>query len=73
MFSTKVVQLRYEAERAILESYGELLNERYFKSATAIAGGFLRYADNDLVTLVKDVLTESNITARDVVFSIPAA
>ena len=26
MFSTKVVQLRYDAERAVLESYGELLN-----------------------------------------------
>ena len=73
MFSTKVVQLRYESERAVLESYGELLNERYFKSATSVGGGFLRYADSDLASLMKDVLTESNITAKDVVFSIPAA
>ena len=34
-FSTKVVQLRYESERAVLESYGELLNQRYFKSGTS--------------------------------------
>ena len=73
MFSTKVVQLRYEAERAILESYGELLNERYFKSATEAVGGFLRYSDSDLTSLLKDVLVESNITAHDAIFSIPAA
>ncbi len=73
MFSTKVVQLRYESERAILESYGELLNERYFKSGTSIVGGFLRYSDNDLTTLLKDVIHESNITAHDAVFSIPTA
>lgn len=73
MFSTKVVQLRYESERAVLESYGELLNERYFKSATAVGGGFLRYADNDLASLIKDVLLESNINTHDAVFSIPAA
>ena len=73
MFSTKVVQLRYEAERAILESYGELLNERYFKSVTSAGSGFLRYEDADLVTLIKDVLTESNINAHDAIFSIPAA
>ncbi len=73
MFSTKVVQLRYEAERAILESYGELLNERYFKGATAVGGGFLRYEEKDLIALIKDVVKESNITARDAVFSIPAS
>ena len=73
MFSTKVVQLRYDAERAVLESYGELLNERYFKSATAVVGGFLRYSDSDLMSLIKDVLVESNINAHDAIFSIPAA
>ncbi|MDP3779468.1 MAG: type IV pilus assembly protein PilM [bacterium] len=73
MFSTKVVQLRYESERAVLESYGELLNERYFKGVTGVGGGFLRYEDSDLVSLIKDVMTESNITSRDVIFSIPAA
>ena len=73
MFSTKVVQLRYESEHAILESYGELLNERYFKNATGVGGGFLRYSENDLVNLIKDVIAESNINAHDVIFSIPAA
>lgn len=73
MFSTKVVQLRYETEHAILESYGELLNERYFKSTAGAGSGFLRYNENDLVNLIKDVIKESNITARDAIFSIPAA
>lgn len=73
MFSTKVVQLRYESERAILESYGELLNERYFKTGPGIMGGFLRYEDSDLASLIKDVFTESNITAKDAVFSVPAS
>lgn len=73
MFSTKVVQLRYESERAILESYGELLNEKYFKQSSGMGGGFLRYTDKDVAQLIKDVFAESNITSKDAVFSIPAA
>ncbi len=72
-FSTKVVQLRYESERAILESYGELLNERYFREGSGMSGGFLRYEDRDLINLIKDVVRESNITAHDAIFSIPAS
>ncbi|MBI3420926.1 MAG: type IV pilus assembly protein PilM [Candidatus Sungbacteria bacterium] len=70
-YSTKVVQLRYESERAILETYGELLTEGYLKNATGGGGGFLRFLDNDIATLLKDVFRESNITARDAILSIP--
>lgn len=71
--SAKVVQLKYEKERAILETYGELLSEGYFKSVgTTSGGGFLRYLDADIVNLLKNLLQEANITATDAVFSIPA-
>lgn len=73
MHSAKVVQLRYESERAILESYGELLNERYIKGAAGFGTGFLRYPDKDIAELVRDLTTESNITAKDAVFSLPAS
>lgn len=73
MYSTKVVQLRYESERAILESYGELLNERYTKGAAGYGSGFLRHSDNDIATLLKDIVAESNITAKEAVFSLPAS
>lgn len=71
--SAKVIQLKYEKEQAILETYGELLSEGYFKSAeTTSGGGFLRYLDADIVNLLKNLLPEANITAIDAVFSIPA-
>lgn len=71
--SAKVVQLRYERERAILETYGELLSEGYLKSAeTTSGGGFLRYLDTDIVNLLKDLLREANVTAKDAALSIPS-
>lgn len=71
--SAKVVQLRYERERAILETYGELLSKGYLKSAeTTSGGGFLRYLDTDIVNLLKDLLREANVTAHDAVLSIPS-
>ncbi len=72
-WSTKVVQLRYAGERAILETYGELLNEGYFKGAQATGSGFLRYSDADIAALLKDVIREVKVTSRDAIFSIPAA
>ena len=73
-FSTKVVQLRYERERAVLETYGELLNQGYLKHPEAGRGdGILHYLDQDLGTLLTDVMRESNVTARDGVMTIPAA
>ena len=70
--SAKVIQLRYEKERAILETYGELLSARYLKTSEGGQGGFLRYADADITELLKDVLRESNVTARDAVIGVPA-
>jgi len=72
VYSTKVVQLRYETERAILETYGELLNEPYWKTGTGIGGGFLRYQDEGAVALLKNILRESRITTLEAVLAIPA-
>ena len=72
--STKVVQLRYESERAILETYGELKNEGYLKTADSIQqAGALHYLDKDIGSLLADVLRESKVTTKDSVFSIPAS
>ena len=70
--SSKVVQLKYLSERAVLETYGEILNENYFKEANASGSGFLRYTDSNLVELVKDIFRESKITTTDTVMSIPS-
>lgn len=72
-YSAKVVQLRYESDRAILETYGELLSEGYLKGRERAAGGFLRYSDNDIAECLKDLLFESEATAREAVVSIPAS
>lgn len=72
--SVKVVQLRKENERAILESYGELKTAGYLKKASEdmpAAGGFLRYLETDVAALILDTFRESNITATQAVFSIP--
>ncbi|TSC75253.1 MAG: type IV pilus assembly protein PilM [Parcubacteria group bacterium Gr01-1014_33] len=70
--STKVVQLRYESERAILQTYGELLNAGYLKKPEAPGTGFLRYLDSDISALVRDVLAGSNVTWREAIFALPA-
>lgn len=72
-YSTKVVQLRYEGERAILETYGELLNENYFSRGEAGGGsGFLRYLDQDITALLKDLLREAEVSTKEAVLGIPA-
>lgn len=72
--SAKVVQLKYEGERAILETYGELLSAGYFKNSAGGPGiGFLRYLDTDVASLLKDVLKESNVTSKEAVLSIPTS
>ncbi len=69
--STKVVQLKYAEERAILETYGELLSGGYLRGGET-GGGILRYLDDELTALVKDVLQESNVTSKDAIMSVPA-
>lgn len=69
--SAKVVQLKKERERAILETYGELKTARYFQSESG-GGGFLSHSDQNVANLLTDVLRESNVTTRRAVFGIPA-
>src|SRR3989344_406061 len=71
--STKVVQLRYEKERAILETYGELINEGYFKGGGSGGGWILKHLDADCAALIKDIMTESHVTTTEIVASIPAS
>ena len=71
--SAKVVQLRYEGEKAVLETYGELMAGGYLKSGGGRGGGFLRYPDSEVTELLKDLFRESNISAKDAVFSLPAS
>lgn len=71
--SAKVVQLKKERERAILETYGELKSARYFqKEGAVMSGGFLGHQDQNVVDLLKDLLRESNVTSNRAVFSIPS-
>jgi len=69
-FSTKVVQLKYEKERGILETYGELLNESYF--AENPGSSLIHRSDTEIVTVVQEILKEANVTTKEAVFSIPA-
>lgn len=73
VYSSKVIQLKYERERAILETYGELLSAGYFKGERGAAAGFLHYSDSDLTAMIQDLLRESNVTSKRAVFSIPAS
>ncbi len=70
-YSTKIVQLRRERERAVLETYGELLNAGY--QAPEDQRGFLKQADNAVAGMVSDILREAGATARAAVFSAPVA
>lgn len=71
--SVKVVQLRKENERGILETYGELKAAPYLKSGgDGIGGGFLRFLDSDIVGMLTDIIRESKVTAKEAVVAIPA-
>ncbi len=69
--SVKVVQLKKERERAILETYGELKSERYFQAPGVRT--LLQYRDEELKALLSDVLREANVTTRRAIFAIPSA
>lgn len=72
--SVKVVQLKKKDDRAVLETYGQLKSEGYLKNmdTSATLSGFLRFLDQDIVAMLKDVMKESNVTSRQAIFSIPA-
>lgn len=73
--SVKVVQLRKAEERAVLETYGQLRSSGYLKNPdpSAAFSGFLRYLDDDIITMLKDILRESKVTTKTAVMSIPAS
>lgn len=66
--SVKIVQLRREKEHAVLETYGELAGGPY--SGLSI-GQAVQLVDEKIVEMLKDLIKESGITAKDVVLSIP--
>jgi len=70
-YSTKVVELRYERERAVLQTYGELLNSGYVKEK--VPGQIVISQDADTVALLKDLFREANVKSKDVIFSVPAS
>lgn len=72
LHSTKVVELEYKGEIAILKAYGELLSEQYLKGGDAGAG-FLRYKDSEVAALIRDLLRESDVSTKEINFSVPAS
>lgn len=70
--AAKVVQLRKDQERAVLETYGELKTARYFKKTSGAGGGFLKFLDQDIADMLKDVLLESNVTTDQAILGIPS-
>ncbi|MBI2096792.1 MAG: type IV pilus assembly protein PilM [Candidatus Sungbacteria bacterium] len=72
--SVKVVQLRKENERAILETYGELRTSPYLKNVdgNGIGSGFLRFRDSDIIEMLTDILREGNVTTNQAVLAVPS-
>lgn len=66
--SIKVVQLRKEKERAILETYGELATGPY---GQAFVGQAVQLVEDKMVEMIKDVIKEAGITTKEAVVSIP--
>jgi len=64
----KVVQLKKEKERAVLETYGELAIGPY---AQASVGQVSRLIDKKLIEALSDVIKEAGVTAKKTVVSIP--
>lgn len=69
--AAKVVQLKKEQERAILETYGELKTANYFKRASG--AGFLRFLDQEIADMLKDLMIESNVTTDQAVLGISSS
>ncbi|MDP2668722.1 MAG: type IV pilus assembly protein PilM [bacterium] len=67
--SIKVVQLRKDKERPILETYGELSLARY--GTDGQVGRSIRILDDKLVEALKDIIKEAQVTAGQATVSIP--
>jgi type IV pilus assembly protein PilM len=66
--SIKVVQLKKEKERGVLETYGELAIGPY---AQLGIGQAAKLTEEDLISAIKDLLREANVTAKNAAISIP--
>ena len=66
--SLKLVQLRKEKERAILETYGEISTAHY---GGVEMGQSARLVDQKVLEMLEDLIKEANITARQAVVSLP--
>jgi len=64
----KVVQLRKEKERAILETYGEIATGPY---ANLKVGQAARLSEELVVMALKDVLKEANVKAKTACVAVP--
>jgi type IV pilus assembly protein PilM len=68
--SVKVVQLRREKEKIILDTYGEIALGPYGGMAI---GQAVHLGEEKLVEAIQDVLKEAKVTARDTVVSIDSS
>ncbi|QQG42550.1 MAG: type IV pilus assembly protein PilM [Candidatus Giovannonibacteria bacterium] len=66
--SIKLVQLRKERERAILETYGELSLAKYGDGNVSRS---VRLIDTKLTEALKDIARESQVSAKAAIVSIP--
>lgn len=68
--SVKVVQLRREKEKIILDTYGEIALGPYGGQA---AGQAVHLGEEKLVEAIQDVMKEAKVSARDTVVSIDSS
>ena len=68
--SVKVVQLRREKEKIILDTYGEIALGPY---NGLVAGQATHLGEEKLVEAIQDVIKEAKVTARDTVVSIDSS
>lgn len=66
--SVKLVQLKKEKERAILETYGELSIGPYLKKET---GRVISLTEDESVLIIKELLKESGAKTNEAVVSVP--
>lgn len=66
--SVKLVQLKKEKERAVLETYGELSIGPYLKKET---GRVVPLSEDESVLIIKDLLKEAGAKTNEIVVSIP--
>ena len=69
--SIKVVELKRENGRAVLDTYGALALGQYAEGG--VVGQVTNLDTETLAKALKDVLTETNITSKNIVLGIPSA